>query len=573
MANRATRILLSLFLFGLSSSVLYIRTEPIDSYTLDIYADPWAGMLILALIVAGTIAYVTIDPTYETPFLGIGIVAIWLILSFPLIRGYFYYGTGDPLSHLGFLRMIIDTGSVDLIYPSKFTMSAFTVLLTDRSLRFGLLLSSSVLMIPWLIFLPLSARITYRGSLPVLGWVVPWSILLITPISTFPRPHPATEALFLSPLILYVYLRGLRSGIFQVFFGIVYLFSLLLHPLIAVSMLFLLVTHLAISWWISEVRKPRMLFILFGAAVVSWAWIQSTRAFTIIVATTTVKIVYSGVATGGGASSRVSSLTAVGVNPVYYGAKVGFKYVVFGLLGGLSVLFAAYRRDRSKLALAFSSISLVVLTGVFVASGKLNIWTRAFALLMILVTIFAIHGVARYFPSSAGTTPDRRYIIGLVVIVGVLSAILTIHPSPYTLQPNNQVSEATYDGYETSFAYQKPGIRRTETRPRSFRYAQAIYGFSFGTTTRDVSRYESDKIPDHFRDRRLGEDTEPKYLTITRADFVTDARLYGGFRYTSGDFAYLRTEPAVQRVVDSGGLTNYYVRANASEENETMSGP
>ena len=572
MANRATRILLSLFLLGLSSSVLYIRRTPIDGYTLDIYADPWAGMLILALIVAGTIAYVTIDPE-NTPFLGIGIVAMWLILSFPLIRGYFYYGTGDPLSHLGFLRSIIETGGVDLIYPSMFTMSAFTVLLTDRSLRFGLLLSSSVLMVPWLIFLPLSARITDRGSLPALGWAVPWSLLLITPISTFPRPHPATQALFLSPLLLYVYLRGLRSGIFQLFFGIVYLFFLLLHPLIAVSMLFLLTTHLAILWWTSEVRKPRMVFILFGAAVVSWAWIQSTRAFTIIVATTTIKIVSSGVATGGGASSRVSSLTAVGVNPVYYGAKVGFKYVVFGLLGGVSVLFAAYRRDWSELALAFSSISLVVLTGVFVASGKLNIWTRSFALVMVLVTVFAIHGVARYFPSSAQTTPVGRYIIGFVVIVGVLSAIPTIHSSPYTLQPNNQVSEATYDGYETSFAHQKPGIRRTETRPRSIRYARAIYGFSSGTATRDPSRYRSDKIPDHFRDRRLGEDTEPKYLTISRADFVTDARLYGGFRYASGDFAYLRGEPAVQRVVDSGGLTQYYIRANASDEDQTLHTP
>jgi hypothetical protein len=145
------------------------------------------------------------------------------------------------------------------------------------------------------------------------------------------------------------------------------------------------------------------------------------------------------------------------------------------------------------------------------------------------------------------------YIFGLVLML-VLS-LLVYFPSPYILQPNNQVTESQLEGYEAGLDHSQASLDIMFIRSPPSRYFDAQVR---PTGQRRGDTYRNDlKTPDHFANQRLHQRDLTTYVVVTSADYKRDVKIYKGFRFNRSDFEYLESAPGINRVYSSGGTTFY----------------
>ncbi len=150
--------------------------------------------------------------------LGLGLVAASnaILLSLPVVHGYATYPKGDALTHLGYIKDIVQTGHVggDDFYPIVHVLGA------------SLNEMSSVGRGPLPVLLYTSWSMIYLLGMAVLSKVVASSTRQRFLILAFASPllfsnmqtviHPSMFAIFLIPLILYFYHRKQHSRSRQV---------------------------------------------------------------------------------------------------------------------------------------------------------------------------------------------------------------------------------------------------------------------------------------------------------------------------------------------------------------------
>lgn len=128
-------------------------------------------------------------------------------IGLSMLRAPYYYGFGDPMTHLGYLRSLLagDLDVFDLFYPVFHTFVAELVYLLGIGPRRALLLTSMVLLLTWFAgSVVLLRRLGASGEAGIV-FLAPLVVLPINPVSIFPRPHPATAAVFFTPAVLYAF--------------------------------------------------------------------------------------------------------------------------------------------------------------------------------------------------------------------------------------------------------------------------------------------------------------------------------------------------------------------------------
>jgi len=183
-------------------------------YEISIYrATPvlfWLGSAIalLAAIAVGLRASATTLRSRLAMLLG-ALVGITVAIL-PIIRDYYYNGSGDALSYLGWTRLIAEgeLNPANFLYPGINPIAVVLTRVTGLPPRRTLQLVVPVFMTMYVLFTALCVtRLAVRSKGAAVGMFFALLFLPINNIHTYIFPYPTTAAIYFTPFALYLLLR------------------------------------------------------------------------------------------------------------------------------------------------------------------------------------------------------------------------------------------------------------------------------------------------------------------------------------------------------------------------------
>ena len=240
--------LLSIFAFAtmVLALIIILRTPATPYYEINIYNTyPWYfWMLIMLSIYAGILVLLKSymikaqDNYWIFGFAAI-LLSNFILLTIPVIQNYLILGRGDVLSHIGWMRDIVNTGYFgNDMYPITHILGAVTHYFSGISLE-----SITTFIYPvFSIFFILSFYILYNEILRDKSKVI--LAMVFTSIMVFGTAQtsfsPFTLSIFIVPIFFYLYFREISNQKWNVrmLLIIATLFLLLFHPLTALLLLF-----------------------------------------------------------------------------------------------------------------------------------------------------------------------------------------------------------------------------------------------------------------------------------------------------------------------------------------------
>jgi hypothetical protein len=570
---------------ALAVGTVIAHGAPATGYEPSIYTGTplgyWVG-LCLALLVSVVIAFGTEARSAGRLSLGLAGLSVVTVITLPLIRGYHYLGEADAMTHLGW-AIDIATGAVapiDVLYPAVHLLSIAIGAAAGIELRRALVFTVAVFVVVYLAFVPLVVRLITDDERAVrIAVFAAYLLLPLNGIAVHLQPHPSSQALFFLPVLLYLFFVYTASPSHQ------YLLLLLLsgialvlvHPLHAGNLVVLLgaiavVQYLERFSFDQTVTRNLLVTVLFGVMFLIWVLIA---AFDQLVSILTIFV--GAFLTDPGGSGAVAqqgeSLTEIGSGLVELFVKLFLVSFVFCALAGLLMLGALVRLVRSDddpvsepdWIIAYLTIGFVPITGLFAVLLLADISSMAFRYLgfmLVIATVVGTVALARADRrlSDRLSRPASGTVLSVVFVVFLAMSLVVVYPSPYIYHPTGHVPESQFEGYETAFETQDDEVPYLHLRSIPWRYSDAIHGEAAFDRPDYYGGLWQTELPDGFADGELpAQYDEPHYLVVTERDRINETTIFEGLRFDDEDFAYLESEPGIDRVQSSQGLDRYLV--------------
>lgn len=590
----STEIALIVGFCSLTVAVLGAHFSPTTGYEVSLYASTplvtWIGLatafsISLPVAILGTGSR---DRTLALLLAG-GVLAT--VAGLPLIRNYFFYGHGDALTHLGWARDVAvgDIAATELFYPALHAGSILVGEMLGVGLARAMLLIVFCLLVVFLLFVPLTVReIAGRNGL-VVGTIAALLVLPVNHISLqYMNPHPISETILLSPLVLYLLVRYLDGEVGETQMGVSAIGGLLALSLVATVLYHsmqaanLLAVLVAIAFFQALVRRhspngtaiagKRTVYAHTGfLAVVFVLW---NSRFTVVTSTVEATVrsiagLISGQASAGEVvSSRSSSLAGLGAGLGEVFAKLFVPSTLFALLtAGIVIVSLRRRTDESLTGVRLLGVGLVALglfTLPFVAGTVSKLVFRNLGFVMVLSTILGAVGLVHLLgpdtPLYALGRPSQALLVGFFTVLVIVSTVV-LFPSPYIYQANPAVSESSYQGYERAFDVRSTDVAFGGIRNGPQRYVQAVYGRYDVPDDLDSFGYyrQSGEIEGENLTRLPATVERPRYLVVTDHDRAREIEAYRSLRYSEDQFASLDDQVGVDRVLSNGAFELFHV--------------
>jgi len=580
----------------LSALLIILLTSPASSYEFSIYdAYPnYFWCLIIASIFLGQVCAVLSvldDSTSKYWPLGFlaAVIANCLLLSLPVIRGYFIYGSGDVLTHIGYMKDIGNYASIGsnhypILHMLGFSMHEFT------GLSFGIItmiippIFSIVSILYWYI---LGKEIFNDKSKVVILVLIAFLPMYGVMNSLFTPNH---EAFLMLPLVLYCLIKSQNAANKTEVNAILITLSVLIvlfHPLIAImamSIYALLYVSDALSISISsfKLHTKNIWIVIAIMAMIFSIW--STYIYLLTdVLDPLISSIMGTDAVESELLAQLDLLSQVEVDIIYL-IKLGlFTYgldAILGLLALISILYLLilYTKEGIKIPrfLLFSIVCFIVFftlgVTIFFTINEFG-YGRVYKVARIFSLIIISSSAVTAYRRLQNISNLKRVIFctltcTLVIMLIVLSAF-TFHLSPTIKQMNQQVPMSDYYGMATFFEKRDDSILILEHGTSQMRFHDAIYGRSYPEVN---IRYDwgggNSLLPvDHFgynASYSLGSNYDGKryfLLTTQGKDFYE--HMYPEFpdkwRFIERDFERLESDASVIRVCSNGNLALYLI--------------
>lgn len=583
--------ILTVGFLALCVAILSARSVPASGYELSLYAATpslfWLGSGVgfgLSLLTA----MYTSDRWEKRLALLLGGTTLTAVVSLPLIRGYYYYGMGDALRHLGWTRDLTagEVNALSMFYPGIHSVSGLIGTIAGLSIARSILVMGVCFVLVFVLFVPLLLRSLAPRSVGVLLATFSGFLLLpINNVSTQLAAHPVSQTILFAPLVLYLLFGFLLEGgdrspwsSYGLLLALASVVTVLYHPQIALNLLLMFFAvsfvqylarrfrpHSAVSHHRPLYTHTALLVIVFVGWTLQFELFYNTiRAVggalhAYITGTTTAAPVVA---------DRGTSLSAIGsglwelfvrlfsVEALYSVLALGV--ILLGVLGKLDDA----TESRALVTYSVASFSLLLPVAALQFFGNVSkLFFRNFGFLMVFVTLLGAIGLARVSRavSAHPRTNGRRSLFGGLMALLLVVSLVTVFPSPLIYQPSSHVSEAQMNGYETAFAHQSSGVTFAGIRGGPWRYSDALYGFNGP----DHARYSSVPNGDLADLQRYFESTH--YLIVTEVDRKRELTAYRELRYTREGFASLDDQRGVAKVQTNGEFTLYFVPNEGTE--------
>lgn len=505
------------------------------------------------------------------------------VLLLPVFRGYFFYGAGDKLSHIGTIQGIIQSGHVGSgnFYPF---LHIFEGVL-------GVILAIDLKHISWIVSISMFAiyfTSPYIFLRSLAGERAGYLLLIVFSPFLFSFYHlsnqPALVSFFIFPYLLFL-LEKYRKQLDKTYLGAALPigFALILgHPITTIvgisTILLPVVFHMANKMIGFLPRKQSNYvdtgIVIFGLLVfVSLTvWNLEFGLFGVISRSLLMN-------DGGGAPvpGTVSLLTSLDLEATYiidlFLSRYGHLFFYYLLLGCalLLVLTGGVTRTESVLEMLFQlifsiAVGLAFLLNPLVIGGiqRTIRWSTLFMTLFITLVSYLL-----YFKRSSSCVQLNRqkYIkkIFAIIFVAVIIfstgiSVMNVHQSPQIGKPNPQITEQRISGSgwlfefsdrETNFMYSHANLKRISaylgySSLRGDRFTRPIpdrFGYQNGSLSPLISKSKS-------------------YLVFVELDKEFPKMLPESIRqeanqYRENDVMKLNNEPKVNNIYHNGEYEIY----------------
>jgi len=257
--NKVLKIISSLCFILIILALTLINNEPTEGYEISIYTavSPLVWVFLICSIVGGI--SITVGQTFpkestQSNWWLVGFVIIManyiIIFLLPILKGYAFYGTGDPLAHVGYIKDICQTGYInrDNFYPAAHIIVAITTIISDVPYLAIIKFFPAVFSFLYFLFIFFLCKDLMRVEKKVAITVVSCYIPLILGYHTLFTPNGL--ALLLLPLILHLYFSKTTEKSFEYTILLV-LFLLALpffHILVAFFLTFVFIVNCVIEF-------------------------------------------------------------------------------------------------------------------------------------------------------------------------------------------------------------------------------------------------------------------------------------------------------------------------------------
>lgn len=556
---------------------------PATGYEVSIYRSTplvfWGGttLAVVATVVA------TIASESDRGAFVLGYLTALAVIGLPILRGYRYFGRADSLTHLGWMKDIRSgvVESSDLLYPGMHTTSLHAESVMGIDLTHAGLVVVFVFAALYLLAFPVClARVTDAPPARLAGLLAAFVWLPVNNISVHMMPHSISIAILFFPFVLLlvlIYVKAapsrsrLPSSRGILLFGSV-VAMLFIHPQ---AMVILIAVFGVISAFQFVQRRRasdpvvghRPMYLQTGLATAAFLlWIPRFERAHNTVLLTVYRLVSPRVV-GGETAQRGDSLADLGGSIIELFLKLFLPSVVFIVLASAIVasiaLFAIGQDDlvvfTPAVAVQYVVVMFVPVAGMFMVMVMASVTTLHFRFLGFLMVVIGTLGTVAILDIGRwiGTTSPRLATAGvlLVLVLMVPLGTATLYGSPYIYQGNAQVTATELNGHETAFAHADTDVVYTGIRAGPHRYVDAAYG----TEAPDRVAFEEGVEGEVFNRNLTAHYDEPRYFSVTTADYQREVALYGELRYSQDGFVTLNQSPQIHRVQSNGGHDVYLI--------------
>ena len=551
----------------------------------------WVGLGI-SLLLALVVAFFGRENRYRRYALLLGGGFLFAVASLPLVRNYYFFGHSDSLTHLGWARDIAagELGVTDLFYPAVHASAVVFSDLLGVGIARAMLLVVFFVGVVFLLFVPLAVRALTDDTGLVIGV---FAALLVLPVNHialhYINPHPISEAVLLSPLVLYLLVRYLNGDVGPSRFGVSavggvlalsLLTTLIFHTMQAANLIAVFGLIAVFQWVVRRYGATplatagnRTVYAHLGFLLVVFAlW---NVQFSVVITTVQMTVdailgFFSGTSSAGAVvSSRSSSLSGLGTGLGELFLKLFVPSAIFSLLtAGLWLYSLRHWGDRSLSDVRVLGVGLVglgLITIPFVAGTTSRLVFRNMGFVMSFGTILGAAALVKLLGNRGGlferSIPTRAVVV-VVFALMIASSTLILFPSPYMYHPNSGVAETEYNGYERAFEVRDTEVRFAGIRNGPQRNVQAIYGrndvpadldrFGYYRLYGGIDGQNLTRLPEYV--------TRQRYLVVTRHDKLREIEAYQRLRYNESQFAAIPDQYGVDRVMSNGQFELYLIR-------------
>jgi hypothetical protein len=505
-----------------------------------------------------------------------------ILLYLPVIRGYYILGSGDVLTHIGYMKDILQTSSIlKNHYPIEHILGVSIHLFS------GLSLPDIVFFIPpffsffYIFSIYLVGKTIFKNKLELMIFISISSILMFGNLELAFTPN--SQAFILTSLLLFLTLKIYYGTNDKKYYVLLLLISLLIvfyHPLVT-FMIILMLCLFQIMQYILEKYEKKILkkiyftYNIFFMFAVFSLW-SAYLSILVSVAKPIIIRIFGEETVESELQKNVVLISKVNVDPIYLLKLILNVYgqsIILGILSiisiGLILKSIQNQKKRWNFLKGISVVGYIVFLtlsiGMFFSSSLFG-FSRIYSFATIFSLLLIPIGISLFLdnnPSEKKLT--RKTIIKLLGVIIIFSSVayfslFNLYYSPIIKSPNLQVTKSDYFGMSTFFTYRNESLPLLESGIVSYRFYDAKYGYSARMSSNLEEKYMIP--PDHFgyqnESLSLNFYNNSKYLLLNDLGRGWNPHINPEFEYKWSfrpkDFEQLKFDNKIQQVYSNRNL-------------------
>ena len=496
-----------------------------------------------------------------------------LVLLLPCLRGYPTI-SGDFATHISRSAEIASEWNIgsDVFYPFTYALVQVISVLTGVDVRDIWFCGAAGLHALYILLCVLTANKLSKDARPIvcagLAAAIPVAGAYLRTMS------PASISVRLLPLLVYLYLnsRNKKSWGFSSLLVVLLILLPLIHPLTALMGILWLTLLEFVIWILNRGHTGRSSLAVTPSVILAITWFMWFSSFALW--NSSIRSVVSWLR--GEASTQLSQVSRLigrsGMSPIESILLILKQengiiiYVGLALPTLLVYYFHAYKNSHRRASTHYVQpiyvlliVSLIAAVAALVGPfGGLDIYRFSRFLVpwaTLIVTLIPVMG--------APLPPRGRLLADLVVIfalvIAALGGIWALHPSPYALQPNDQVTvqEMACMKWISQWGDERDikGIWSTA------RLAHVAIGYSASQSMSGLHH----SLPDHFGYDQVPYVAtalrRPAYILVTENARTSVLDLWAtADRYVESDFRRLDIDPSIVLLYSNGQCSAWATR-------------
>jgi len=585
--NKSTKIVVIISSIFIVLALILINNTKNHGYEPSIYSSIPLISWVLLIISIGCGIYISVNGVYKKEYeqnnswvLGLFLIMLSdiIILSLPILRGYAWYGRGDPLYHLNWMSGIVSNGYIDLHYPITH------IYIANFSLLSGVSLQILFKYIPLFfgIFFVLGMYLFTKSILPDKG-----QIILVTIASTFfvhgwyISLSPNHLSNLLLPFVLFILFMSYKSSShFKLNYRLLLIIMIFLygpfHPVAAIALLIMIIALSPANKMISALKISESIeklnVITTSAILTIWTitWLSSFYVWE-----STIKNIYHVASEGGetafdALTSSINYANTYGYDPMVMFFKA-YAVILLYVICSVVAFFILIRKIKSvreykEIFLLYGALIFFVLFVVLFYFLDLKFSPlRLLFYIVILSTLFV--GFVLYELLEKARHNSKQFLlktafvfIVFIMIFSSVHGVLNLYESPYLLKYNSQLSSSEIGGVYFFAENRNDTIDQSMITSIDFSAKKGIRGilppFHFNYTHNSL----------------LGESyQDDNYMLLNKLDWLLYAEVWpemAQLRWFIADFERLNMDNSIDKLYSNSGFDIWYI--NALREMETI---